>query len=188
VEKILMDRVRLLQHLRSHWPFDAHEDKMLSRTAEFVESNELFYARALAQGHVTGSAWIIDEGREHALLVHHGRLDLWVQPGGHVEDDADMLSTAWREAREETGLTDVRPVAENIFDVDVHEIPANKREARHLHYDIRFLFIADRAAPLVVSSESKALAWVPLARISGVTREESIRRMVLKVTTSGVLA
>jgi 8-oxo-dGTP pyrophosphatase MutT (NUDIX family) len=181
-----MNKDDLLRQLSLHQPFDSREDGMLRVITKFIEHHEQFYDRAFEQGHVTGSAWIVDEAREHALLVHHGRLDLWVQPGGHVEDDADMLSAAWREAREETGLIDVRPLAEGIFDVDVHEIPANKREARHLHYDIRFLFVADRAAPLVVSSESKALAWVPLARISEVTREESIRRMALKVGAGGV--
>jgi 8-oxo-dGTP pyrophosphatase MutT (NUDIX family) len=176
-----MNRAQVLQQLNSHRPFDGHEARMRRQIVDFVAAKDLFHSRSLSVGHLTGSAWIVDEAREHALLVHHGRLNLWVQPGGHVEDDADMLSAAWREAREETGLIDVRPVAEGIFDVDVHEIPANKREARHLHYDIRFLFVADRAAPLVVSSESKDLAWVPLARISDVTREESIRRMVMKV-------
>jgi len=157
---------------------------MLRLITGFVERHERFYDRTFEQGHVTGSAWIVDELGEHALLVHHGRLNLWVQPGGHVEDDADMLSAAWREAREETGLRDVRPVSEDIFDVDVHTIPASGKEAQHLHYDIRFLFAADRAAPLVVSSESKDLMWVPLARIAEVTREESIRRMALKTARS----
>jgi ADP-ribose pyrophosphatase YjhB (NUDIX family) len=175
-----MNKDSILPLLRLHRPFDVHEAAMLKRTIEFVENNRLFHSRTLSGGHLTGSAWVVDEAREHALLVHHGKLNLWVQPGGHVEDDADMLGASWREAREETGLRDVRPVSESIFDVDVHTIPANHKEPQHLHYDVRFLFVADRAAPLVVSSESKDLMWVPLAQISDVTQEESIRRMALK--------
>lgn len=175
-----MNREQVLAQLNAHHAFDDHEERMRREIAAFVAEHDLFHSRTLGVGHLTGSAWIVDEAREHALLLHHGKLNLWVQPGGHVEDDADMLSASWREAREETGLRDVRPVSEDIFDVDVHTIPANRQEAQHLHYDIRFLFVADRAAPLVVSSESKDLMWVPLTRIADVTREESIRRMALK--------
>jgi len=148
--------------------------------AEFVANYEECHSRALAVGHLTGSAWILDQERTHALLTHHGKLNLWVQLGGHVEDDGDMLAAAWREAREESGLADVHPIRETIFDLDIHEIPANPKEAAHLHYDIRYLFTADRRAPLVVSSESRQLAWVPLEHIHKLTSEESIHRMLRK--------
>ena len=34
-------------------------------------------------GQVTGSAWIVDPGHTQTLLVHHAKLNKWVQPGGH---------------------------------------------------------------------------------------------------------
>src|SRR5262249_38431262 len=86
----------------------------------------------------------------------------------------------WREAREESGLNDVRPVRGRIFDVDIHAIPATSKEPAHFHYDIRFLFEADRDAGLAITPESKSLRWVALDRISELTREESILRMVRK--------
>jgi ADP-ribose pyrophosphatase YjhB (NUDIX family) len=147
---------------------------------DFVKDNEACFDRNLRAGHLTGSAWVIDHGSSHALLTHHARLDIWVQPGGHVEDDPDMLSAAWREAREESGLINVRPVLDHIFDVDVHEIPANHKEPAHLHYDIRFLFEADREAALAITAESKSLRWIALDAITEITREESVLRMVRK--------
>ncbi|HZS06316.1 MAG TPA: NUDIX hydrolase [Blastocatellia bacterium] len=175
-----MNREPILEQLRAHRTFDSREEQMRRRIADFVTDNELFYSRSLLIGHLTGSAWVLDEDYSHALLTHHGRLDLWAQLGGHVEDDPDMLSAAWREAREESGLDDVRPVSDRIFDVDVHGIPASAKEPGHNHYDIRFLFTADRNAPLAATSESKALRWVALSRISELTREESILRMIRK--------
>lgn len=157
---------------------------MRSAIEAFVRENERWYDRALSIGHLTGSAWILDEGRTHALLTHHRKLDLWVQLGGHTEGDADMLSAAWREAREESGLPDVVPAAESIFDVDIHAIPARREEPAHFHYDIRYLFTADRRKPLTVSNESKSLAWAPLADISNYTQEESVLRMIRKTQAS----
>lgn len=153
---------------------------MLEQIKDFVLRYDNFYSRAQTAGHLTGSAWVLSEDFAHALLTHHGKFDCWVQLGGHVEDDADMLGAALREAREESGLDDVRPLSEQIFDVDVHAIPANLKEPAHFHYDIRFLFTADRTAPFVVSGESKALAWVELEKIAELTSEESVLRMVRK--------
>jgi ADP-ribose pyrophosphatase YjhB (NUDIX family) len=153
---------------------------MLEQIADFVGGHEACYDRTLEIGHLTGSAWIVDRERAHALLTHHAKLDIWVQLGGHVEHDRDMLGAAWREAREESGLDDVRPVFDRIFDVDVHEIPATPKEPSHFHFDIRYLFEADRRGALGVTAESKSLRWVALENITEFTQEESILRMIRK--------
>jgi ADP-ribose pyrophosphatase YjhB (NUDIX family) len=178
-----MDKKLLLQQLNAHQSADVHEEKMRQQITAFVQAHEMFYARSLQIGHLTGSAWIVDADRSQALLTHHGKLNLWVQLGGHVENDADMLSAAWREAREESGLHEIHPLSENIFDVDVHAIPANGCEPAHYHYDVRFLFQADRNAPLTITSESKSLAWMALDRIGELTSEESVLRMIRKTNS-----
>jgi len=175
-----MNRTELLRQLRAHQPSDARERGMLERIADFVRDNETCFDRNLRMGHLTGSAWIVDQDRSHALLTHHARLDIWVQPGGHVENDPDMLNAAWREAREESGLNNVRPIYDHIFDVDVHQIPENPKDPAHLHFDIRFLFEADRDAELTVTAESKSLRWIALDKITEITQEESVLRMVRK--------
>lgn len=153
---------------------------MRERMIDFVTRHEDCASRSLKIGHLTGSAWIVNPARTHALLTHHRRLDLWVQLGGHVEDDAEMRAASWREAREESGLREIVACGAGIFDLDIHEIPAHRDEPRHLHYDVRYLFEADHRLALTVSSESKDLAWVELERIGELTQEESVRRMVRK--------
>ncbi len=147
---------------------------------QFVETHTDCFERSLSVGHVTGSAWILDRQRAFALLTHHRKLDKWLQPGGHADGDSDILRVAMREAREESGLEEIRPVSEDIFDVDIHAIPARKTEPAHLHYDVRFLLEADRNAPLALSEESRSLRWVALDRIAQLNPEESIARMVVK--------
>jgi 8-oxo-dGTP pyrophosphatase MutT (NUDIX family) len=173
-------RAALLELLRAHKPFTAEEAEMRTRLERFVEQHEECFERSLAIGHVTGSAWILDLERTHVLLTHHGKLDKWLQLGGHADGDPDVLRVAVREAEEESGLERVYPVSRSIFDVDIHLIPARKSEAEHYHYDVRFLLEADRGRPLRISSESKDLAWVPLTQVEGLTREESMLRMVRK--------
>lgn len=175
-----MNRTELLRQLRAHHASDAREIEMLKQITDFVRDNETCFDRNLKAGHLTGSAWIIDQDISHALLTHHARLGVWVQLGGHVEDDPDMLNAAWREAREESGLINARPVSDHIFDVDVHEIPETPKVPAHLHYDLRFLFEADRVAKLTITAESKSLRWIALDEITEFTREESVLRMVRK--------
>jgi len=123
---------------------------------------------------------VVDLERAHALLTHHRKLNKWLQLGGHADGDSDILRVALREAREESGLATIRPVSTAIYDIDIHVIPARGSEPEHLHYDVRFLLEADRAAPLLASRESRSLAWTPLTRIAELNPEESMARMVAK--------
>lgn len=177
-----MHRQPLLTKLREYRPYDQHERDMYETLVRFVETETDCFERHLQIGHITGSAWIIDRNRSQALLTHHFKLDRWLQLGGHADGDPDILRVALREAREESGLEDIRPISQTIFDVDVHPIPARGGEPRHLHYDVRFLLEADSDAPLVISGESKDLAWIPLADIAQVTTEQSIARMAAKAS------
>ena len=153
-----MNRHNLIQQLQAHQAFDEREHAMGVALLQFVQTYENCAARELQIGHLTGSAWIVDQDLTHT----------------------DMLSASWREAREESGLQNLRLLVPNIFDLDIHTIPARNKEPEHFHYDIRYAFQADRHAPLTVSSESRELAWVALDKIDPPPTEESVLRMVRK--------
>jgi hypothetical protein len=63
-------------------------------------------------------------------------------------------------------------------DYDAHGIPARGQEPAHIHFDVRFLCEASADAPLAVSDESHALAWLDLDAVSRLNPEESLLRMV----------
>lgn len=177
-----MHRQAVLKLLREHAgrALEAHEAEMTAATIAFVEAEVECLRRECGPGHLTGSAWVVSPDRTRTLLTHHHKLDKWLQLGGHADGDPDLLAVALREAREESGLTNVRAVSAEIFDVDRHWIPARKSDPGHWHYDLRFLIEADPAEALVISSESKDLAWVEVARVTALNAEESMARMVRK--------
>lgn len=179
-----MPRRPLLALLHSHRTHDAHEAAVLAETLRFVETEPRCADRNLPAGHLTGSAWIVDARRTRALLTHHRKLNKWLQLGGHADGDLDLASVASREAREESGLTRLRLASPQIFDLDRHWIPARKDEPAHWHYDLRFLFEADPDEPLVITPESKDLAWIELARLPDFNPEESLLRMARKTTAT----
>lgn len=162
---------------------NAHEPHDIAIAAEFerfIAAHTDCLLRSCAPGHLTGSAWVVDAARQRTLLTHHLKLDKWLQLGGHADGDPDLLAVALREATEESGLTRVYAVTPQIFDLDRHLIPARKTEPEHWHYDVRFMIEADPAEPLVISNESKDLAWVEIARVAQLNPEESMVRMVRK--------
>jgi 8-oxo-dGTP pyrophosphatase MutT (NUDIX family) len=156
---------------------------MRERLEAFVREHPDCFDRALPIGHVTGSAWIVNADRSAVVLLHHRKLERWLQPGGHADGDADVRRVALREAIEETGLAGLRPVAPGIYDLDVHEIPARPGEPAHLHYDVRFAFAAPPGAQPVASDESHDVRWVPLAEIDRYAVDESVRRLAAKTAS-----
>jgi 8-oxo-dGTP pyrophosphatase MutT (NUDIX family) len=169
----------ILRLLDAFTPHDETEHGFLARMRRFVRETPGCHRRGTPQGHLTASAWIVDAQRQHALLLHHGKLGRWLQPGGHIEDDANLLDAALREALEETGLP-CRAADPGIFDLDIHPIPARAQEAEHLHYDVRFLLETAPDAQPAVSPESNAVRWFKLDEIAALNCGPSIDRMVAK--------
>jgi 8-oxo-dGTP pyrophosphatase MutT (NUDIX family) len=139
------------------------------------------YERTHLPGHITGSAWIVTPERDFVLLVHHAKLNRWLQPGGHADGDENVLRVALREAEEETGLTDFKIIQELPFDVDIHPIPERKDFPAHLHYDVRFLIEASREEKIIISEESHDVKWIALSHLEHYTTEQSVMRMKAKL-------
>ena len=158
-------------------PLTERDQEVWQQICTFVQTEPRAFTReASIGGHVTGSAVILSPGRDAMLLLHHKKLNKWLQPGGHCDGIADARFVAKKEAYEETGLARLRLLAGDVIDVDIHEIPERKGEPAHLHYDARYLFQAE-AGEIQGNPESHALAWVPLDRIEAYTTEPSVLRL-----------
>ena len=175
-----------------------HRNKLIDLLAEYRRRNAGESTRTIARfehlvsrqprcfdrdcfddGHVTGSAVVLNLAGTAMLMTHHAKLGRWLQLGGHADGETDPLAVACREAVEESGLG-VRPRCNWPIDLDIHAIPARGGDPRHFHYDVRFLLQVEASEAFKATAESLALAWVPLADVEAVTREESILRLVRK--------
>lgn len=176
-----MNRRSLIDLLRAYSSKFETERVYAAQFLELLEHPNAFQRDHLP-GHITGSSWIVDPSRNFVLLVHHGTLNKWLQPGGHADGEENVLKVALREAEEETGVKRFNILQEDFFDIDVHPIPERAGFPEHLHYDIRFLFEVDKSEKVTVSEESHDVAWVAVRELDKLTHgNPSIIRMVQKV-------
>lgn len=119
--------------------------------------------------------------RRSTVLVHHKKLNRWLQPGGHADGNGNLFEVALHEAFEETGLDlpIFTPVNSLIFDIDVQKIPKRGVEPAHMHYDIRYIFqFPDINLP--GNDQSYEALFVPIEEVKEFNNTASVERMVLK--------
>jgi 8-oxo-dGTP pyrophosphatase MutT (NUDIX family) len=175
-----MDRVALVKQLKEHHTLFQDEKEFIPRFLSLL-ADALCFERTHLPGHITGSAWIVDSTRTQVLLVHHAKLNKWVQPGGHADGDENILRVALKEAEEETGIKKFNLLSDYVFDVDIHLIPKRADFPEHFHYDVRFLLEADPNDLIQVSEESHDVKWIRLDELEKYNRERSLLRMKEKL-------
>ena len=172
-----MHRNQLRTLLENYYPSDPDEKLSKPLMLEFLEVCHDCFERSCVPGHFTGSSWLLNKDGSQALLLLHGKFDRWLQAGGHCDGDSDILGVALREAQEESGIIDIKPVSESIFDIDAHLIPPHGSDPAHYHYDVRFLLQVQSDEPLICSSESRDLKWFEKDKTKLPTQERGVIRM-----------
>ena len=138
------------------------------------------FLRTRLAGHFTASAFVVSADGRRALLLHHAKLDRWLQPGGHADGEVDLRRVALREAEEETGLATL-VVEADVFDLDRHTIPARGAEPEHQHWDVRYVVRCSGDETPRINRESRAFAWRSIEELAGDgSLDPSIRRMAAR--------
>lgn len=124
---------------------------------------DIFYRTNLIN-HMTASAWVVNPDRDKILMAYHNIYHSWSWLGGHADGDEDLLSTAIREVKEESGIMHVIPVSGDIFSVEVLTVDGHEKKGiyvpSHLHLNVTYLLEADDKSPLKVKEdENSGVAW-----------------------------
>jgi 8-oxo-dGTP pyrophosphatase MutT (NUDIX family) len=176
--------VTLAENLARHEPADAEEAEDLRQILDFVARHPRPFDRAILEGHLTGSALTVSESGGRVLLLHHRKLQRWLQPGGHADPgETGGEQVALREALEETGIAGLalHARAPRPLDVDVHDIPARPGEPAHQHLDLRYLVLAPEAAALTrAEEEASALRWFGWDELGALDLDHGLRRALAK--------
>jgi 8-oxo-dGTP pyrophosphatase MutT (NUDIX family) len=173
--------------LGSYRPTDESEVADVLRIREVLALGDV-RARS-APLHVTGSALVVHPSSHTVLLRWHPRMEMWMQVGGHFDaGETDPRLVALREAREETGLTDLRaatgPGADRPLQIVIVPVPAHRDEPAHEHADFRYLLVTDIPNAAVPESTAARLRWSDLDTAIDETREDNLRVFLSRVRDS----
>lgn len=161
----------LIAQLAAYVPADAREAEEQAVILDYARRfPDTVLLRENRVAHITSSAFIVNAAGDKMLMVHHTQRGVWAWAGGHADGDDDLLAVAMREAEEETGVKNLRPLSEGIASLDVLHVHGHHKNGRwvnaHLHLSAAYLFVAEEGAPLSVRpDENTAVGWLPLADI-----------------------
>jgi 8-oxo-dGTP pyrophosphatase MutT (NUDIX family) len=136
--------------------------------------------------HVTGSAVVVHPATRRVLLRWHERMQAWLQVGGHADPgETHPFSIALREAREETGLTDLvawpDADAPAPIQVVVVPVPAGKGEPPHQHADVRYALATARPENATPETQTAELRWLHLEEAVKNVAEDNLRVCLLRI-------
>ncbi len=159
--------------VRAHQPTD--DERSHAAAAALLRGGDVMWRRTdFEPGHFTASGFVVSPDGESLLLILHGKLGRWLQPGGHIDpDDSTAGVAARREVLEETGVGDLRALADGPVRIDVHEIPARDPDPKHLHFDLGFGFQAagEDIGPLDEVADAK---WVRFEHLDRYLVDEAV--------------
>lgn len=173
---VTSDPQRVVALLESYRPHDDQQSEVRRSMLAFLRQHPDALERTCEPGHFTASALVVADDTERFVLLHHTKLQRWLQPGGHVDGSSNMPAAAWREATEETGI-DGLSVVLPVVDLDIHRV-APPSEPPHDHLDLRFVVLAPAEARLSGNHESTAIRWVTVPELDGLDVDDGLRRLV----------
>jgi 8-oxo-dGTP pyrophosphatase MutT (NUDIX family) len=175
---------KVISLLERHTPADASEAASITRCIDMCRVNPDIMNMSCEAGHLTGSALILHPPSRRILLNHHAKLRRWLQFGGHFDYETEAHRVAMREAREESGLSDLafadpgQPPAP--FDIDAHVIPAHGDRPEHWHLDLRYLLLTASPDAARASDESTQIRWFSFDEAMALGLGDEMRRLIGK--------
>lgn len=148
-------------------PYNQQEEKDRTQILKWIDSGMDILTRNNTTAHLTASAWVVNPDHTKVLMVYHNIYDSWSWMGGHADGESDLLATAIREVKEESGVHDVRPLTEDIFSLEVLTVDGHVKRGEyvssHLHLNITYLLEADDQQEVhMKEDESSGVKWFRL--------------------------
>ena len=157
-------QLRLIEEIEKYEPFNEMEERDKELILRALRREENVFSRENSLCHMTASAWISSPDRTKVLMAYHNIYDSWSWLGGHADGDTDLLRVALKEAEEESGLSKVKPLMQDIFSLEVLTVDGHMKKGKyvssHLHLNVTYLLEADdREMVHAKEDENTGVRW-----------------------------
>ncbi len=90
---------KILNNYLGIYPQDTDKLVILRRQ---LNNNQDITSRKNFEGYITASGLVLSPDSSKVLLIFHNKLEMFLQPGGHIEPEGnDLFESAKREVKEE---------------------------------------------------------------------------------------
>lgn len=167
----------LIKQLESYQAINAQEEKDRQQFLSLLNNNdESLYTRENKTAHITASAWITNKTRNKILLAHHNIYNSWAWLGGHADGEMDLSKVAIKEAKEESGLKDIKLLSNDIASIEILPVGGHIKHGEyvsaHLHLNITYFLVADENETLHnKADENSAVAWFDINEVVSKSNE-----------------
>ncbi len=155
--------IMLTEQLEDYIPVNMQEERDKENFISFLCNVKNPFSRENKEGHITVSAWIVNEATDKVLFCYHNIYNSWSWVGGHADNDENLIKVALREATEETGIKPTG-VSEDILSIEILPVSGHIRKGEyvssHVHYNVTYLVTASEGDVIFSQpQENSAVAW-----------------------------
>lgn len=172
--------------IKAYKPYNEQEKKDKEKFLYCINTFEDVLTRDNEIAHVTSSSFILNKNKDKVLMIYHNIYNSWAWTGGHADGEEDLLAVAIREATEETGVKNIKPITSDIFSLDVlpvlGHIKRGEYVSAHLHLNVTYLLQADENELLIVKKdENSAVKWIPIDEVVECSNEPHMKKVYEKL-------
>ena len=127
---------------------------------DYMEKFDNLLTRENEIAHFTASSWVVNKERTKILMIYHKIYNSWTWTGGHADGDKNLLYTAIRELKEETGVENVNILRDDIYSLETicvnGHIKRGKYVSSHLHFNLTYLLEVDEKENLKIKEDENS--------------------------------
>ena len=195
--KIKIDVDDLKNSIEKFNPFNEQEEVEKRIMLKYINDFDDVLTRKNEYGHFTSSAFILNKERTKMLMIYHRIYNSWAWTGGHSDGDSDLLYVAMKEAKEETGITSVKPIKDDIYSLEIITVNGHEKRGKyvgsHVHLNTTFLLEADENESIrIKEDENSGVKWVPIEEITTISNEKWVcervySKIINKMKKDGII-
>ena len=176
----------LKQQIQNYKPYNRQEEKDKEQMLKYIDTFTDVLTRENTKCHFTASNWIVNKERTKVIMIYHNIYKSWAWTGGHADGDSNLLNVALKEAKEETGLENLKVISDGIYSLEILTVSSHIKRGKfvpaHLHLDCCFLSEADENEQLrIKEDENSGVKWVDISEVENISNEEEMKPVYRKL-------
>ena len=176
----------LKEKIEKYLPYNEQEEQDKKVMLKYIEKFSDILTRKNEFAHFTASSWILNKQRTKVLMIYHNIYKSWAWTGGHSDGESNLLNVAIREAKEETGIKNVKPILDDIYSLEIicvnGHVKKGKYVSSHVHLNITYLLEVDENENLKIKEdENSGVKWVDIEEAVELSNEPWMKNIYKKL-------